>query len=379
MIDDDHFAHQLSAETLEALNDECLNGSLESSAEIFSKKQAKIVSVKTLRRFVNEYRPLCYIIEHVITTSAIYTLTAKTGAGKTALNTIIALAVATGREDILGCSVHKGRVAYLAFENPTDIRMRLMIAAYALGINIDEIGDSILIIDARHKPEDILSALQKETLTAPLSLIIVDTLQAAFDGKDTNDATQAGEFIRRLRSLTQIFGNPAVLIAAHPIKNAPESTLIPYGSGAILNEVDGNLTLWRGDTGIVTLHWQGKIRGLDFKPILFRTELLDSPDILDSEGRRMRLPVLYPASETAVADREHEQENTDLMLLQAMRDNPQATVDELGKVIGRAKSSVTSRLQRLARQKLVEKLLKRWCLTSKGAKALKSDQAADQP
>jgi hypothetical protein len=34
-------------------------------------------------------------------------------------------------------------------------------------------------------------------------------------------------------------------VSAHPIKNASENALVPYGSGAILNEVDGNLTLWK--------------------------------------------------------------------------------------------------------------------------------------
>lgn len=379
MIDDDHLEQQLSTETLAAINSECQNDTFENATSILSQRKAKSIPVKTLSQFIKEYRPLCYIIEHVITTSAIYTITAKTGSGKTALNVIIALAVATGRQDILGRSVHRGRVAYLAFENPTDIRMRFMIAASALGVDVSFIDDAILIIDERRKPEDILSVLQRESVTEPISLIIVDTLQAAFDGNDSNDATQAGEFIRRLRSLTQIFGNPAVLIAAHPVKKATEGNLSPYGSGAVINEVDANLTLWRGDTGIVTLHWQEKIRGLDFKPILFRIELLDCEDVLDSKGHRVRLPVMFPAGETALADREQEQENTDILLLRAMLDNPQATVDELGKLIGRAKSSVAARLKRLAGQKLVEKSLNRWCLTSKGANALKLEQATDAP
>ena len=34
---------------------------------------------------------------------------------------------------------------------------------------------------------------------------------------------------------------------SHPIKNATEDQLIPYGSGAILNEVDGNFTLWKNE------------------------------------------------------------------------------------------------------------------------------------
>jgi hypothetical protein len=36
--------------------------------------------------------------------------------------------------------------------------------------------------------------------------------------------------------------------------------VVPYGSGAILNEIDGNLTLWKKrETGVVSLHWQGKL------------------------------------------------------------------------------------------------------------------------
>src|SRR5262245_62015671 len=43
------------------------------------------------------------------------------------------------------------------------------------------------------------------------------------------------------------------LVAAHPIKNAPEDNLLPYGSDAILNEVDGNLTLWKNPNTVVGL------------------------------------------------------------------------------------------------------------------------------
>ena len=42
----------------------------------------------------------------------------------------------------------------------------------------------------------------------------------------------AGDFMRRLRPATQIEGLPAVLVAAHPVKNAADDNLVPYGSGA---------------------------------------------------------------------------------------------------------------------------------------------------
>ena len=84
------------------------------------------------------------------------------------------------------------------------------------------------------KPQENAAKLKKLPVGGPFSLIIGDTLQALFDGNDINDNVQAGEFMRRRRPLTQIKGNPAVIVAAHPVKNAAADNLIPYGGGAIL-------------------------------------------------------------------------------------------------------------------------------------------------
>jgi AAA domain len=51
---------------------------------------------KSASAFCAEYVPLAYIIEGLLRSSSLYALTAKTGAGKTAFNIIVALAVATG-------------------------------------------------------------------------------------------------------------------------------------------------------------------------------------------------------------------------------------------------------------------------------------------
>ena len=146
----------------------------------------------------------------------------------------------------------------MAFENPDDVRMKIMVAAYLLNIDLNEIGDRLVILDMRRKPEDIIVELERLARIEPFTFIAIDTLAAIFDGKDINDNVQGGDFMRRLRPLTQIGGRPAVVVSAHPVKNASEENLVPYGGGAILNEIDGNLTLWkRPDTGMVSLHWQG--------------------------------------------------------------------------------------------------------------------------
>lgn len=298
--------------------------------------------------FAAEYVPLRYTIEPIIRSASIYTETARTGAGKTAFNVVSALAVATGRKDILNLEVAQGRVAYLACENPDDIRMRFKIAAYLLNIDLDEIGDRLLILDFRAKPEAVHAELKRLAEQEPFALVIVDTLAAFFDGDNINDAVQGGQFMRRLRPLTQIKGLPSVLVAAHPVKNASEDALVPYGSGAILNEIDGNLTLWKNpQTGLVSLHWQGKLRGLEFEPVPFRFEIMGCPDILDAKGREVQLPTLRPSSAEVSEDRQQAELNTDRALLLAMIAEPAATQQQWAQTIGRAKSSLNGRLQRL--------------------------------
>jgi hypothetical protein len=334
-------------------------------------RPAAPIIFKNAAAFAAEYVPLRYTIEPIIRSASIYTITAKTGAGKTVFNVVAALAVATGRRDILNLDVARGRVAYLACENPDDIRMRLKIAAYLLGVDLDALGDLVMILDRREKPESVCAALAELAEQESFALVIVDTLAAFFDGKNINDAVEGGEFMRRLRPLTRIKGLPSVIVAAHPVKNASEDALVPYGSGAILNEVDGNLTLWKKpETGLVSLHWQGKLRGLEFQAAPFRFEITGSPDILDANGRQVELPTLRPSSDQAAEDRQQAEVDTDRALLLAMIAEPSATQQQWSDTVGRSKSIINRKLQRLQRDKLVEQSLGKWSVTAKGRKAV---------
>jgi hypothetical protein len=329
---------------------------------------------KSVSEFCGEYTPLAYVVEGIVRSGSLYTLTAKTGAGKTAFNVIVALAVESGRGDILGRDVTRGRVAYLACENPDDIRMRFMIAARQWGVDLSELADRIVILDRREKPEEVCAELKRLSEAEPFALVVVDTLAAFFDGQDFNDAVQAGNFMRGLRPITQIKGLPAVLVAAHPVKNADKDGLLPYGSGAILNEVDGNLTLWKAfDTGEVSLHWLGKLRGLEFLPAPFRIETASSPDVLDVKGAEVVLPVMLPSSTLSADEREEAEHDTSRRLLQAMVDSPAASQRAWAATIGKSVSIVSRRLQILKREKLVKETLGKWAVTPAGKAVLNGD------
>jgi len=335
---------------------------------------AEIVEFLSAFEFCRAYEPISYAVEPFIRSGSLYTLTAKTGAGKTALLIIMALAVVTGRgADVLGREVTKGRVAFVAVENPDDLRMKLMVAAYLLNINFAEIAGDLIILDRRVSPEALAAKLKELSAYGEFRLIMVDTLAAYFDGDNINDNVQAGNFMRRLRPMTQLPGRPSVIVAAHPVKNAAPDNLIPYGGGAILNEADGNLTLRRGDGGVTELHWQGKIRGVEFEPAMFRFELLTSPEVKDVKGREVQLPVLRPVSAADAAEREKVAVNKDVALLKAMAADPSASIDTWAASTRISATSVKRVLARLAMPgagKLVTNALGKWAITPAGIKAI---------
>jgi AAA domain len=258
---------------------------------------------RTVKQFCAEYAPLAEVVDGVLVSGSLYTLTATTGTGKTALIITTALAGAAGR-DFLGRRVKQGRYAICTAENPDGVRMRLAVGCFHWNIDQDAVGSNLLISDNRVRPEEICEYLTREAEHGPFTGIFIDTWQAFFDGQNANNPTEAVNFTRRFRPLTFLPGSPVVVVSAHPNKNASNDELIPSGGGSTLNEVDGNLTLAMQPSGLIELGWQGKFRGYHFEPQLFRIEKLSSPHIVDVEGRQIFIPIMLPSSAEDAEKRE---------------------------------------------------------------------------
>lgn len=83
--------------------------------------------------FIRTFVPPDYLIDGLLQRQFLYSLTGKTGAGKTAIALLFAACVALGRT-IDGREFCKGRVLYLAGENPIDVQMRwIAMSAYQKG------------------------------------------------------------------------------------------------------------------------------------------------------------------------------------------------------------------------------------------------------
>jgi hypothetical protein len=315
------------------------------------------------------------LVEGVVMRGFIYALTAHTGRGKTAIALLIACCVALGRK--LGeLEVEKGRVLFLAGENFVDVQMRWIAMSQQLDFDRDTI--EVTFIPQRFRFSECIDELREAVQSGGgYDLIVVDSSFAFFEGEDENSNAQQGEHASRMRLLTRMAGNPAVLVLCHPPKNASDDNLQPRGGGAYVAEVDGNLTLTL--SGMVsTLHWQTKFRGPDFAPINFQLNTI-THELLKTTKSKL-IPTVFAR---ALSDAAHEQmqqaevneENALLTTLKAAEHG--ISQSDLTRLLGwKTKAGIPNRqkvnriVQRLKGAKYIAENRKRLTLTDRGKKEI---------
>ena len=253
-------------------------------------------------QFLAGYTKPDWLWDGILQRRFVYSLTAKTGDGKTAVAVLVADCVAANNLTVRKIGLHEvdaGNVIYFAGENPDDLRNRMIASDHLSGR--DSSQDRISIISGTFSIDAMRAECEAKAATLPggkVDLVIVDTSAAYFLGDDENNNPQMGAHARNIRSLTTLPGGPCVVVLCHPVKNASEqSALLPRGGGAFIAEMDGNLTLWRTDD--VTELWHtGKLRGPGFEPIAFRLEPVLCPALIDTKGRMSPTVRAVPITDT---------------------------------------------------------------------------------
>ena len=245
----------------------------------------------TSREFVEGFVPPDYLVDGLMQRRFVYSLTARTGGGKTAIALFLSAQLARGLP--FGAhDVDPGRILYLAGENSDDVRMRWIAMGEALGYDPAELD--VQFIDGRPSIEQVVSRVAAEC--PHLDLVVVDTAVAYFDGTDENDNVQMHAYAVKLRELSTLPGLPTVLVLCHPVKNAGNDNLVPRGGGGFLNEMDGNFAARLKD-GVIDMHWQGKFRGRDFEAISFQITPLTCETLKDSKDRPIHTVMVKPLSD----------------------------------------------------------------------------------
>jgi hypothetical protein len=315
-----------------------------------------------------------WLVDGVLQRGRLYTLTAPTGAGKTAAALYMGAALASG-EEFCGKETEQGDVLFLAGENPDDVRARVIVAMERYGL--ERASTPLHFIAGTFSIREDLQRLMEAAAKLPnLALIVVDTFAAYFDGDDENSNAQALDFARLVRTLTTLPSRPAALVPAHPVKNATRHNLTPKGGSSLLNEVDGNLAVWNDD-GLVTLHWQGKIRGPDFDPIKMELATIRSDLVKDRKGRIMPSVVALPVLETRAMQLAEETMSREDRVLLSIRSQPALSVADRAiacRIIGSTGAPLKSRTKRVIdtladRKLIVKKHRGGWALTKDGEEA----------
>ena len=309
--------------------------------------------ILTSAEFLAGYTPPAYLVDGMIQRGYLYSLTARTGHGKTAVALYMAQCIARGQM-MHGCKVLPGTVLVLAGENPDDVRARFFVLGKAYGFDPSTCKIR-WIPGVKHLPTELDRIRREVADIDDLVLVLVDTAAAYFPGTETNSNSEQGAYARLLRELTFLKGKPAVIALSHPVKNAARDNLLPMGGSAFLNEVDGNLTLWSGNDRQTTLHWQGKFRGPEFDPVTFEMVEAHCDAVKDEAGRLLPSVVAKPMSGAEVALSEDAAEKDEDALLRVVHAMPMASWGSLADRLGWKRRKVQTVLERLVRDKLVTK------------------------
>jgi hypothetical protein len=337
--------------------------------------QAPPLPIQSSVEFVTNFVPPDYLIDGLLQRRFVYSMTGPTGEGKTSVALLIALHVARGLA-LDGREIDKGKVLFLAGENPDDVRMRWIKQLDYAGIDPKDVDvcfvpGSFAISDQTMR-ERIIQANGEH---GPFDLIIVDTSVAFFEGDDENANIQMLAHAKMLRGLIKLIsGNPTVIVTSHPVKNFTRENMLPRGGGAFLNEMDGNLTCMKIDgTMISELHWCGKFRGIDFNAIPFRLEVGKTEKLKDSKGRLLWTVIACQVTEGERNAAEDTAEKNKGKLLAMIVKMPGASMADLAQACewftkdGKPYKSLVQRLvNALKAEKMVRKENGKWVLTNKG-------------
>jgi hypothetical protein len=339
--------------------------------------------IQSSAQFVRDFIPPDYLVDGVLQRRFFYSITARTGIGKTAIMLRLTAHVALGRP-INSRHVEQGRVLYFAGENPDDIRMRWLALSQEMGFDLADA--EVYFIPGTFKISGMQARIRKESEEiGEFSLIVVDTSAAYFEGEDENSNAQQGAHARRLRGLCEMPGGPCVLVACHPPKNAADDNLQPRGGGSFLAEVDGNL-IARKDDSAVAMHWQGKYRGPEFSEILFRLRTVVDSRLQDSKGRLIPTVIAEPMGEDAREEMATTARTQEDQLLLLLVDKPQASFKQLAEALGwkihdgtANKMKVSRTLDTLEKAKLVKRSRDGFTLTPAGETAIEKLRPSRRP
>jgi len=223
-----------------------------------------------------------YLIKRLIAPGDVGVLLGQPGAGKSTLAPHLAYCVAQGRP-FMGLRVKPGRVLYVAAEDVRGLRARFKALHRQHGAASDLRGTSC----GNLRDSGEVAKLTAAVARFKPSLVILDTLAAAFAGMDENTSADMGAVVALSRGLAA--NGCAVVLIHHPAKDSDGTA---RGHGSLNGTLDFSVYLGERDG-------QGIVRGKLMKnrsgpldlPIAFRSRVVTLGIDADGDPITTTLPV----------------------------------------------------------------------------------------
>lgn len=330
--------------------------------------------LKSSAAFVESFLPPDFVWDGILQRGFLYSATAPTGAGKTAVFLLVAAKLSQG-QSIGGRDTQCGSVVFLSGENSDDVRMRWISMADSLGFDPAEMD--VYFVEGTFSLTDFGdTVIEQINSLSDCILVVVDTSAAFFEGGEENSNVELGNHARKLRRFTQCSNRPSVVVLCHPAKRAGDDSLLPRGGGAFLAEVDGNLSLKPVTDTTVELHWQGKLRGPGFEPVSFDLVKTTSAKLVDSRNRPQMTVIAKDLTHAEAEAQRVAMVRSDNRVLMAIDDLEEPSMADIAHHLGwisakgePQKSSIFKAIKRLESAGMVEKTRSgQYSLTVQGEK-----------
>ena len=231
-----------------------------------------------------------YLVKHLLAPGDVAALVGQPSSGKSMLAPYIAYAVAQGRS-VFGLRTKPGRVLYVAAEDFTGMRQRI----HALLLHHGPTGDFALTACGSLLDSGEAADLRAAVADVKPSLVVIDTLGAAWAGIEENSSQDMGQVVALTR---QIAGTGAAVLLVHHIAKQGDGT--PRGHSALNGTLDMVLRLEAKDDAGVIRGVLGKNRnGTDQTRIAFRVAVADLGE--DEDGDRITAPMAEELPECKTA------------------------------------------------------------------------------
>jgi hypothetical protein len=265
----------------------------------------------------------------------------------------------------------------LAGENPYNVKWQYAAALAARDLSARDVD--IHFIQGRFSIKEWGEVVRAKMEAMPdLKLVIVDSLQAFFEGDNDNDNAQMVEMAHALRGLCQTSQRPAMLIIAHPAGKVPsKDNIVPRGGGAFLNEIDGNLTVWSQDASQQTLHHSQKFRGAGFDPMEFVMQIHEFAHLTDVHGTPLKLPVSRPETGFERSSREVKSDSILRQYLETVERGQPLSVREAATQFAVSRYRMEQVIKTARDEKLMRRHAKTYVITQGGTDFLEAKSAGE--